>query len=95
MAREHERNVSVVVDDTHCVVRFEGDLVAGSAPRLADVIDELGSVRCACVSVDLSAVTRWDELGEHVVMGLWSYLGGRGVRGDVREPRSGPMLTER
>jgi hypothetical protein len=88
-----ELHVSLTSDDTHCWVRFEGALVAGSIHLLQEVVDELGSLRCDRVSVDLTEVTQWDTVGENAISGLWNYLGGRGIRGDVCESRLGTILT--
>ena len=60
---EQELRVSLTSDDTHCLVRFEGVLFAGSVHLLQELVDELGSLRCERVSVDLTELTQWDTAG--------------------------------
>jgi hypothetical protein len=76
--------VSLTTCETYATLRFEGALVADTVQAVQRAVDELGSLRCEVVVVDVRAVTQCDEVGQSVISGLWSYLGGRGVRGTIR-----------
>jgi hypothetical protein len=90
---EQELQVRLTSDGSHCLVRFEGAVVASAVHPLQELVDQLGSLRCDVVSVDLTEVTQWDTVGEKAISDLWNYLGGRGIRGEFCEPPSGRILT--
>jgi anti-anti-sigma regulatory factor len=76
--------VSLTTRGSYSTVRFEGALVADTVQAVQAAVDSLGSLRCEVVVVDLRAVNQCDAVGQSVISGLLSYLGGRGVRGLIR-----------
>ena len=61
---------------------MRGELCGTSLAALEAQVDQLGCMPCERVVVDMRLVTRLDEVGAKVLLGLYYYVLGRG--GELR-----------
>jgi anti-anti-sigma factor len=70
--------VELDVQGPTCVLTLRGELCDGSLAALASQVDQLGCMPCEQVVVDVRQVTRLDQAGAKVILGLYYYVLGRG-----------------
>ncbi len=70
--------VELDVQGPSCLLTVRGELCGGSLAALAGQVDRLGCLPCEQVVVDLCRVTRLDQAGAKVILGLYYYVLGRG-----------------
>ena len=70
--------VELDVQGPRCLLMVRGELCGGSLSALAAQVDRLGCLPCEQVVVDLRRVTRLDQAGAKVILGLYYYVLGRG-----------------
>jgi anti-anti-sigma factor len=61
-----------------CLLTLRGELCGGSLAALAAQVDQLGSLPCDQVVVDMGQLTQLDQAGAKVILGLYYYVLGRG-----------------
>ncbi|MGH8989327.1 MAG: STAS domain-containing protein [Acidimicrobiales bacterium] len=61
-----------------CILTLRGELRAGSVAVLEAEFDRLGRTRCRRVVVDVTELSRLDEVGSRVLTGLSHYVRARG-----------------
>jgi anti-anti-sigma regulatory factor len=64
--------------DGSCRLLLEGALCGTSIAALQAQIDQIGTMSCEDVVVDVSKLTKLDRRGEGVLFGLYHYVVGRG-----------------
>jgi anti-anti-sigma factor len=70
--------VTLAVKGATCVLSLRGALTGSSAAALETQIDQLGSISCRDVVLDLSALDDVDAIGTGILFGLQHYVRGRG-----------------
>ncbi len=70
--------VTLAVTGSACVLSLRGALTGSSAAALETQIDQLGSISCQNVVLDLSALDDIDAIGTGILFGLQHYVRGRG-----------------
>jgi anti-anti-sigma factor len=70
--------VELEVHGPTCLLTLRGELCGGSLAALAAQVDQLGCLPCEQVIVDLRRVTRLDQAGAKIILGLYHYVLGRG-----------------
>ena len=65
-----------------CRLTLRGELCGTSLAALEAQVDQLGCMPCERVVIDMRHVTRLDEVGAKVLLGLYYYVLGRG--GELR-----------
>ena len=70
--------VTLAVKGATCVLSLRGALTGSSAAALETQIDQLGSISCRNVVLDLSALDNVDAIGTGILFGLQHYVRGRG-----------------
>jgi anti-anti-sigma factor len=70
--------VELDVQGPTCRLTLRGELCGGSLAALAAQVDRLGCLPCEQVVVDMRQVTRLDQAGAKVILGLYYYVLGRG-----------------
>jgi anti-anti-sigma factor len=61
-----------------CRLTLRGELCGGSLAALTAQVDQLVCLPCERVVVDMGQVTRLDEAGAKVILGLYYYVLGKG-----------------
>jgi anti-anti-sigma factor len=70
--------VELDVQGPACLLTLRGELCGGSLAALAAQVDQLVCLPCERVVVDMGQVTRLDQAGAKVIVGLYHYVLGKG-----------------